>query len=610
MKLLEFRITNFRSIKDTGWCPFSNDGVTVLIGQNESGKSSILAALAKSLNGVDLEEDDIRTNADLPIISIRLQTTYDEIKSAFEEARSLEQLEALEKHIRRVKGRFEYQTTWEMNPTNNPKGSRFTTTRTVLDPTLDAILLSAWNPERITSSTEEEGSSTEQENDQEHNESTTELKNADVGNAIYLFGPISILFEEQTGLLPNRINIAKNKQGAHELTGDGKQAAANYLAIAGIDLDNLLSQDIRSRESILSRGNQKVTSDFATFWNQTIGKRDKLSLKCDLRFYENDASGMPAGSPYLIFWISDGQNHLFPKQRSTGVRWFLSFYLQLKASDEETSSTLFLLDEPGANLHSKAQSDVLHLINKLPDKQIMYSTHSPHMIEYDKLYRVLAVQRAGDEEDTPTTVIHAHRLGGASRDTLSPILTAMGADLSQQEVIRKKNNVILEEMSGFYYLKAFWKLTEQTQESHFIAATGVNNVELLANMFLGWGLEFIVVVDDDQAGRSVYNSMKKNLCGDDEEAVRARLLRIDGKGIEDIFSGEDFRNFVLDDEEAKFKIDNSQYIKEMKQSKTLLAYQFLLNVEKRNITFDKLSNQTQRKIEHLVGEICSRLAIC
>ena len=422
-----------------------------------------------------------------------------------------------------------------------------------------------------------------------------------------LAAPISILFEEQTGLLPNRIDIVKTKDGAYELSGDGKPAAFNYLEIAGIDLGKLLAQDVRSRESILSRGNRKVTEDFATFWNQTTGKRDRLSLRCELRFYGSDAGGKPSGSPYLIFWISDGPNHLFPKQRSTGVRWFLSFYLQLKASDDASGGTLFLLDEPGANLHSKAQSDVLHLINKLRDKKIMYSTHSPHMIEYEKLFRVLAVQRAGDEDDTPTTVIHAHRLGGASRDTLSPILTAMGADLSQQEVIRKKNNVILEEMSGFYYLTAFWKLLSLTKEVHFIAATGVNNVELLANMFVGWGLRFAVVVDDDQAGRSAYNSIKKNMFGDDDELSKAKLLKIDGRGIEDIFSSEDFRTIVLEDEKAKYKVDNSQYVKETQRSKTLLAYRFMLKVEKEEVRIDGLSGPTQTKIRQLAQEICLRL---
>ncbi len=66
MRLKKFRITNFRSIVDTGWCPFSPDGVTVLVGQNESGKSSILEALATSFGLEKISDDDLRTDAPLP----------------------------------------------------------------------------------------------------------------------------------------------------------------------------------------------------------------------------------------------------------------------------------------------------------------------------------------------------------------------------------------------------------------------------------------------------------------------------------------------------------------------------------------------------------------
>lgn len=608
MKLLEFRITNFRSIKDTGWCPFSADGVTVLIGQNESGKSSILAALGKCFNAVDLDEDDLRTGADYPSVSVRLQVNFEEIEPELNaEDRAAEQLEALERHIRKVKGHFEYLANWQLNPTAKTKERRYLPVRKVLDAVLEKALFDSWlaaSQKPIPHDGDTDGQVIVEE---ETSEEIIQFTINDVAEAIYQSAPMSVLFDEETGLLPNRIDITKDKDDNYALSGGGQRAAANYLEIAAINLNRLLSLDDRSRESILNRGNQKVTADFSTFWNQTIGKRDKLSLRCELRFYGQESSDKPAGNPYLIFWISDGQNHLFPKQRSTGVRWFLSFYLQLKASGDATGGTLFLLDEPGANLHSRAQSDVLHLINKLRDKQIVYSTHSPHMIEYDKLYRVLAVQRAGDDEDTPTIVIHAHRLGGASRDTLSPILTAMGADLSQQEVIKKSHNVILEEMSGFYYLTAFWKLLSSKTEAHFIAATGVSNVELLANMFLGWGLKFVVVVDDDQAGRAAYNSIKRNMFGDDDNLSKTQLLKIDGKGIEDIFSPDDFRTIVLEDGKAKFKIENSQYIKETHRSKTLLAYQFLLKVEKGDMTFDKLSEPTQAKIKRLAEDISSRL---
>ena len=45
MKLTRYRVTNFRSVKDSGWID-CND-VTTLIGVNEAGKSNLLLALWK-----------------------------------------------------------------------------------------------------------------------------------------------------------------------------------------------------------------------------------------------------------------------------------------------------------------------------------------------------------------------------------------------------------------------------------------------------------------------------------------------------------------------------------------------------------------------------------
>jgi len=44
MKLTKFRIYNYKSIIDSGYCTLAAD-LTILIGKNESGKSSILEAL-------------------------------------------------------------------------------------------------------------------------------------------------------------------------------------------------------------------------------------------------------------------------------------------------------------------------------------------------------------------------------------------------------------------------------------------------------------------------------------------------------------------------------------------------------------------------------------
>ena len=46
MRLYSFRIQNFKSIRDTGEIKVSSeDNVTILAGQNEAGKSSVLEAL-------------------------------------------------------------------------------------------------------------------------------------------------------------------------------------------------------------------------------------------------------------------------------------------------------------------------------------------------------------------------------------------------------------------------------------------------------------------------------------------------------------------------------------------------------------------------------------
>ena len=68
MKLLSFRILNYRSIVDSGWCELSPDNITGIIGQNESGKTSVLEAL-KSFYSGEVSEEIIRSDLSNPLVS-------------------------------------------------------------------------------------------------------------------------------------------------------------------------------------------------------------------------------------------------------------------------------------------------------------------------------------------------------------------------------------------------------------------------------------------------------------------------------------------------------------------------------------------------------------
>src|SRR3974390_712671 len=61
MQLKSFRVTNFRSVDDSG--TIETDGVTALIGINESGKSNLLVPLWK-LNPA--KDGEIKPTADYP----------------------------------------------------------------------------------------------------------------------------------------------------------------------------------------------------------------------------------------------------------------------------------------------------------------------------------------------------------------------------------------------------------------------------------------------------------------------------------------------------------------------------------------------------------------
>src|SRR5664279_177932 len=72
MKLKAFRIKNFRSIVDTGWQNISPDNITCLIGQNESGKTSVLEGLKVFYSGI-ISEDVLRSDLTLPEVSCRFK---------------------------------------------------------------------------------------------------------------------------------------------------------------------------------------------------------------------------------------------------------------------------------------------------------------------------------------------------------------------------------------------------------------------------------------------------------------------------------------------------------------------------------------------------------
>jgi hypothetical protein len=97
-----------------------------------------------------------------------------------------------------------------------------------------------------------------------------------------------------------------------------------------------------------------------------------------------------------------------------------------------------MLDEPGLVLHGTAQADLLNYIEEQlkPQHQVIYTTHSPFMVDPTRFDRVRIVEDKSMDQpealppDQAGTKVYADVLEGTS-GSLFPLQGALGYELSQ-----------------------------------------------------------------------------------------------------------------------------------------------------------------------------------
>lgn len=433
--------------------------------------------------------------------------------------------------------------------------------------------------------------------------SSTEL-----AEEIFKILPDFELFEDFSSLLPNRIDlediIKANKRA------EGYKAAINFLTITGLEYSFFQQPSSRILKQKIENLNGELTLNFQDFWRQNVGKNQKIQINFELAHYDHTIPEK-SGKPFIEFWIKDEQERLYPKQRSRGVRWFLSFFLELKATamDKSQRNKVLLIDEPGVSLHARAQEDVLKVFDDIKERiQIIYTTHSPHLIDVNKLYRILAVQRAiEDDMKSETLVFSARSLRSATADTLSPIYSTMGARLSQQEIIKSFNNVVIKDLASFYFLKAIVALTGFDKECYFLPASGAESIPTMVNILIGWGIDYIILNFGNAEERAIHEKLRKEQYDNKIDLAKKQMLFMEEyQDTEDLFSTIDFKKFVVKVREG-ITVKNSDYLKDNNYSRAILASSFLQEVNNGNVSFQGLDDETRDNMNHFIQQLGSML---
>ena len=236
--------------------------------------------------------------------------------------------------------------------------------------------------------------------------------------------------------------------------------------------------------------------------------------------------------------------------------------------------------------------------------QVIYSTHSPYLIPPDKLHRLRIVLK---KPEAGTTIVeklsHVDLQGEDFSDVLSPVLTAIGIDIREQLNFVGKNNVVVEGISDFYYLQAWRSLISDPPnlDTNMFPGTGASSTVLLSSLFIGWGLNFIVVLDHDEEGNAIKQKLVREMGIDEKQVVQPEQA----SGIEDLFSHNDF-NELLESYNSSFKLNPGERptraIKRLGIDKVLLARNFAARASAGKVDLTKATQDSVRTFLNTVSK--------
>ena len=559
-----FRIQNYKKIQDTDWIECNN--ITAFVGKNEAGKSALFRGLSK-INPSDGEKyDGLKefprrrytaefNQKDWPVSSVEFKLDDDDVKKLGEVCSALERVsEVVVTRCYSNKCTFEFKpeasilslsveqylsslNDWKTKVDNAkvPKEQveRTGQIRTAINNVLAPIIQSLKeknSSDPIDTATVQKISHVLTSNLNEEWEQNLFKEIADENNKFLettntvdkiakaerwvLENMPRYIYFDRYDMIDSAVHIEKfiSESGQHPDNPRLRTTKCLFKHV-GLKPEFLQESDPNNKDKAeeelrrladkrsisLSSASSTMTEKFANWWEQ---RKHKFRYDIDGQFFR--------------VWVSDDldPSEIELDQRSAGMQYFFSFYLVflVEAFDAHKNSIL-LLDEPGLHYHGTAQRKVVKFLQKISeDNQLLYSTHSPFMIDGERLQDVRIVYEHEKEGHTlVSSDVWPH-----DPDSLFPLQAGLGYSLAQT-LFYSKYNFVVEGITDYLILKAMNELLARKnmetlgRDVVIIPSGGTRNIMPLAAMLVGNDLKLAVLLDGDQPGIQEEKRLKEKL---------------------------------------------------------------------------------------------------
>lgn len=563
MRLLRARVTNYRSIDDSGWVDCNQD-VICLVGKNESGKTSFLQALHRlspiSGSGAEFQyEKDYprkglnaykRTHASKPEITVRAEFELNQ-----EDANDLN-------------GEFGDDVVRPQTITvaRDYANNRLVTCSHDEPAAVMSAILASKPSEEILAKVAKKPTLTELE----------ALATADaslaptlavvrkkfprgvalaVQDAIYNDVPDFLYFDDYS-VMKGRISLPRiqqlwrqRKQDENMRIDRNDRTFMALLEMASTNPDELLSAkaNVETLTATLEAAAIDITKDVFRYWTQDA----RLRVKFSVQEPDNDDRKDNREGPvfHTRIWNDRHQMTVSFDERSKGFVWFFSFLTYFSRVKDHPRPIVLLLDEPGLSLHANAQNDFLRFINErlANDHQVLYTTHSPFMVDPNHPSRIRTVEDVDDKG----TVIRADWLKGREGgDTLYPLMAAMGIEMTQTLFIGP-NSLLVEGPSELLYFPAIAgqlhaaKRTVLDPRWTLTPINGANKAPAFVSLFGANKVHISIVMDYEPKQKQLLETLQANkFLGNDHVIPVTDITKGKEADIEDLFAVDDYLAFV------------------------------------------------------------------
>lgn len=342
--------------------------------------------------------------------------------------------------------------------------------------------------------------------------------------------------------LPCRINLSEFAAGkpTGNLSSEEFKIAKALFELSGLKVSDIQSEDnFEAFKAQLEATSNSITDDMFEYWTTN----QNLEIRFEIEHSTNNVR-------YLNIRIYNSKHRVtLPlKNRSKGFLWFFSFLVWFsKIQGNKDSKYILLLDEPGLSLHASAQNDLLRFIDEklAPEYQVIYTTHSPFMIDSLKLNEVRTVY---DTQNPKIGSIVSDAVEEKDSDTLFPLQAALGYTIAQNLYVSPKN-LLVEGISDLVYLNHFSTILKEmgkeglSDDITIVPVGGADKIATFISLMRGNELSTVCLLDtftDQRAENRLKHMVEQKIIADKKILYYHSAIGQSFADIEDLFSKEEY----------------------------------------------------------------------